>query len=105
MDAVNWSKVGTIVASWVVSPVLAGTISFLLFMSVQKLILDTENPFKNAKKYVPIYMFFVGFMIGMVTLLKGVKNTGFALDFGLGSLRQVKRHVYFVADITWWNLI
>ncbi|GAA6137814.1 inorganic phosphate transporter [Arenicella sp. 4NH20-0111] len=85
MDAVNWSKVGTIVASWVVSPVLAGTISFILFMSVQKLILDTENPFKNAKKYVPIYMFFVGFMIGMVTLLKGVKNTGFALDFGLGS--------------------
>lgn len=85
MDAVNWSKVGTIVASWVVSPVLAGTISFILFMSVQKLILDTENPFKNAKKYVPIYMFFVGFMIGMVTLLKGVKNTGFKLDFGLGS--------------------
>ena len=25
MDAVNWGKVGTIVASWVVSPVMAGT--------------------------------------------------------------------------------
>ncbi len=85
MDAVNWGKIGTIVASWVVSPVLAGTISFILFMSVQKLILDTKNPFQNAKKFVPIYMFLVGFMIGMVTLLKGVKNTGFKLDFGLGS--------------------
>jgi len=85
VEAVNWSKIGTIVASWVVSPVLAGSISFALFMSVQRLILDTSTPFKNAKKYVPLYMFFVGFMIGMVTLLKGVKNTGFALDFGFGS--------------------
>ena len=31
VDAVNWGKVGTIVASWVVSPVMAGTISFGLF--------------------------------------------------------------------------
>jgi PiT family inorganic phosphate transporter len=85
VDAVNWGKVGTIVASWVVSPVLAGTISFALFVSVQKLILDTDNPFQKAKRYVPLYMFFVGFMIAMVTLLKGLKNTGLNLDFGLGS--------------------
>ena len=85
VDAVNWSKVGTIVASWVVSPLLAGTISFALFVSVQKLVLDTDNPFKNAKRYVPVYMFFVGFMIAMVTILKGLKNTGINFDFGLGS--------------------
>jgi PiT family inorganic phosphate transporter len=85
VDAVNWAKVGTIVASWVVSPVLAGTISFALFVSVQKLILDTDNPFQKAKRYVPMYMFFVGFMIAMVTLLKGLKNTGLNLDFGFGS--------------------
>lgn len=85
VEAVNWGKVGTIVASWVVSPLLAGTISYALFSSVQKLVLDTEDPFKNAKRYVPIYMFFVGFMIAMVTLLKGLKNTGLNIDFGLGS--------------------
>ncbi len=85
VDAVNWSKVGTIVASWVVSPLLAGTISYALFLSVQKLILDTNNPFKNAKKYVPMYMFFVGFMIAMVTILKGLKNTGLDFDFGFDS--------------------
>jgi len=85
VDAVNWSKVGTIVASWVVSPLLAGTISYALFVSVQKLILDTSNPFKNAKKFVPMYMFFVGFMIAMVTILKGLKNTGLDFDFGFSS--------------------
>ena len=85
VDAVNWGKVGTIVASWVVSPLLAGTISYALFVSVQRLILDTSNPFKNAKKYVPMYMFFVGFMIAMVTILKGLKNTGLDFDFGFSS--------------------
>lgn len=73
VDAVSWDKVGTIIASWVVSPVLAGTISFWLFRSVQKLILNTEDPFSNAKRYIPLYMFAVGFLIAMVTLLKGLK--------------------------------
>lgn len=85
VDSVNWGKVGTIVASWVVSPVMAGTIAFGLFMSVQKLILNTDKPFQNAKKYVPMYMFAVGFMIAMVTLLKGLKHLGIELELGLGS--------------------
>ncbi len=75
-DAVHWDKVGFIVASWVVSPVLAGFISFMLFRSVQSLILDTEDPFENAKKYVPYYIFVVGFIIALVTLVKGLKHVG-----------------------------
>ena len=85
VDAVNWGKVGTIAASWIVSPVLAGTVSYMLFKSVQRLILDTETPFENAKRYVPIYMFMVGFMITMVTLIKGLKHVfkdiGFSLNY------------------------
>ncbi|MBB5211145.1 inorganic phosphate transporter [Microbulbifer hydrolyticus] len=74
VDAVAWGKVASIVASWVVSPVLAGTISFMLFRSVQRLILNTEDPFANAKRYIPVYMFAVGWMISMVTLTKGLKH-------------------------------
>lgn len=80
VDAVNWGKVAEIVVSWVVSPLLSGTIAFLIFGSVQKLILDTDDPFANAKKYVPIYMFFVGFLISMVTLIKGLKHVGLDLS-------------------------
>ncbi|RKZ66958.1 MAG: phosphate permease, partial [Gammaproteobacteria bacterium] len=79
MEAVHWNKVGFIVASWVVSPVLAGLISFMLFRSVQKLILDTEDPFDNSKKYVPYYIFLVGFIIALVTLVKGLKHVGLEL--------------------------
>ncbi len=85
VEAVYWGKVGTIAASWIVSPLLAGTISFALFMSVKILILDTEDPFHRAKKFIPMYMWMVGFMIAMVTLVKGLKHVGLQLDLGLGS--------------------
>ena len=85
VDAIHWDKVGGIVASWVVSPVMAGTISYGLFVSVKHLILDTEDPFHRAKRFIPIYMWMVGFMISMVTLLKGLKHVGLDLDLGLGS--------------------
>ncbi len=80
-DAVSWGKVATIVASWVVSPLMSGLFAFLIFVSVQKLILDTGNPFRNAKRYMPLYMFLVGFMMSMVTLIKGLKHIGLPLDY------------------------
>ena len=80
MDVVQWGKVGSIAMSWVVSPLLAGTIAFALFISVQKLILGTEDPLGNAKRYVPIYIFFVGFVIALVTIFKGLKHVGLHLS-------------------------
>jgi len=76
MSAVHWGKVGSIVMSWVVSPLLAGTISYWLFRSVQGLILSTKTPFENAKKYVPFYIFLTGFVIALVTMFKGLKHIG-----------------------------
>jgi len=81
MEAVQWGKVGTIAMSWVTSPLLAGAIAFALFRSIQKLIIDTDDPFAKAKKYVPYYIFLVGFIMAMVTLLKGLKHVGVKLPF------------------------
>ena len=74
VDAVAWGKVGTIVASWVISPLLAGTLAVFIFKSLQKRIISTENPLENAKRYLPFYVFIVGFVIALVTLLKGLKH-------------------------------
>ena len=82
MDAVKWGKVGSIVISWVASPLIAGIISYLIFTSVQRLILNTADPLKNARKYVPIYIFIAGFIISLMTLLKGLKHIGLELETG-----------------------
>jgi PiT family inorganic phosphate transporter len=82
MDAVKWDKVGTIVMSWVVSPLIAGVLAFLIFRTVQALILDRDNPLDQAKRWVPVYMFFAAFNIALVTLLKGLTHVGLDLDVG-----------------------
>ena len=89
VDAVNWGKVGEIVSSWVVSPVMAGTMSFLLYMSVRRFIFDTDDPFKMAKRLVPIYIFMMGYVISMVTMVKGLKHIGLELSFQEAMLYSV----------------
>lgn len=79
MDAVKWSKIGSIVMSWVVSPALAGIIAYWLFISVQYFILNTKHPLESAKRYVPLYIFLVGFIISLVTIQKGLSHTGLHL--------------------------
>ena len=85
-EAVQWDKVGSIVASWIVSPVLGATLAFLLMMSIRKLILDTENPFENAKRWGPAYVFCMGVLIALVTLFKGLKHLNVDLSGGQSML-------------------
>ncbi len=76
VDAVQWGAVGKIVMSWVASPLTAGFIAFLIYQSVQRLILSQEDPLSRAKRYVPVYIFFAAFTITLVTILKGLKHVG-----------------------------
>jgi len=80
VDAVKWAKVGTIVMSWVVSPVTAGFIAYLIYRSVQRLILSREDPLERAKRFVPVYIFLAAFTITLVTILKGLKHVGLEIS-------------------------
>ena len=60
IEAVSWDKVYAIIASWVVSPLIAGTMAIMIFKSLQRLVIDTEQPLENAKKYLPFYVFLYG---------------------------------------------
>ena len=80
IDAVQWEQIGTIVISWVVSPFTSGFIAFLIYLSVQKLILHHADPLAQAKCYVPIYIFFAALTITLVTILKGLKHVGLDLS-------------------------
>jgi PiT family inorganic phosphate transporter len=79
-DAVQWGKVSQIVASWVTSPVMSGTIAFMVFVLVRRTILDHAEPMVRAKRIGPLFFFWVFFTIGLVTLFKGLKNLKLDLD-------------------------
>ena len=81
-EAVNWGKISQIVASWVVSPALGGGIAFVLMLSIQQLIMNSDKPFKAAVRWAPMYIFLVGFVISLVTLFKGLKHLKIELGIG-----------------------
>lgn len=89
VEAVAWGRVGTIASSWLISPLLAGTIAFVLFKSVQHLIFENRDPFTAAKRYVPVYIFMVGFIVAMVTLTKGLTHVGLDFSFGQSFLLSI----------------
>ncbi|MDX1529728.1 MAG: inorganic phosphate transporter [Gammaproteobacteria bacterium] len=103
ITAVKWGKIGAIVASWVVSPLLAGAIAFALFVSIQRLIFNAPDPFRNARRYVPFYIFLVGFVIALVTLLKGLKHVGLSVTTGQSYAIAVAAGLVLMG-IGWWRI-
>jgi PiT family inorganic phosphate transporter len=90
MNVVKWSKMSSIVASWVISPLLGGVVAFILTMSIRKFVLETDNPFESARKRGQYYIFLVGFIVSLVTLFKGLTHMNIHLSdvetFGLAVL-------------------
>ncbi len=81
-DAVNWGKISQIVLSWGTSPLLGGALGFGVFTLIRWLILDHDHPLEAARRWGPMFFFVVLFVIGLVTLFKGLKQLN--LDFSLG---------------------
>ncbi|PTP31576.1 phosphate permease [Vibrio splendidus] len=79
-EAVDWNSVQGIVGSWIVTPLISGIFAYLIFVSAQRLIFDTENPLFNAKRFVPVYMFITTMVIALVTIKKGLKHVGLHLS-------------------------
>ena len=88
-DAVNWSKIIQIVTSWVLSPVVGGVIAFLLMVSIHRLIFEKDSPFEAGKRWCPMYIFLVGFILTLVTSFKGLKHLNLDLTVGMSVLLSV----------------
>lgn len=80
VDSVAWNQVGTIVASWVISPATAGVIAYFVFSSIQWLILQRADPLERARRYAPLYVFVTVALISLVTMLKGLSHVGLNLE-------------------------
>jgi len=89
IDAVNWGKVWQIVLSWVTSPLISGALAFVIFQITRRLILDREDPLAATKRIGPFFYFYVVFIISLVTLFKGLKNTPIDLDLPRAMMASV----------------
>ncbi len=73
-QAVNWGKMGQIVASWFISPIAGAAMAFLLFKFISRAILGQHRPVRAAKKYVPYIVFMVIAVVTLATIYKGLKH-------------------------------
>ncbi|MES1924032.1 inorganic phosphate transporter [Salinisphaera sp. T31B1] len=88
-DPINWGEIVKIVASWIVSPIIAGLIAFLLFESIRHLIFNHPDPAVGARRYVPGYVFLAALVIALVTLIKGLSHIGLVLSTGVSVVLAV----------------
>ncbi len=80
--AVNWSMMGTIAASWVISPVLGGGVAAALLALIKSRIIYRDDKIAAARVWVPVL---VGLMAGTFStylLIKGLKRI---IDVGPGA--------------------
>ncbi|MEX0775361.1 MAG: inorganic phosphate transporter [Phycisphaeraceae bacterium] len=79
LSAVNWSfhgGVGSIVLSWVISPLLSAVIAYTIFRFLRRQILFSPHPIRAARRWAPLLTFAVLFTMMLVLLFKGLQNVG-----------------------------
>ncbi len=81
IHAVQWSEVGRIAMSWVISPALSGLFAFLIFSTLQRKILFAMNPINATRRFIPVMVFVVLFVFTLSILFNGLGS--FQVKFSL----------------------
>jgi phosphate/sulfate permease len=82
VEAVDWSCVGSIALSWVISPLLSGLLAFFVFTYVQKTILYSICPVSSTMKIAP-YLLSAVLLTVLISLgSNGIKNLHLDLSIG-----------------------
>ena len=74
VDIVNWGKMGNVVLSWVVSPIMGGLFAYLVFQYINKTIFRKRRPLAHAKELLPFIVAVVIFILSIAIFYKGLKN-------------------------------
>jgi len=74
MDIANWPVMGTIAASWVVSPLLGGGFAALFLYIIKRKITYQQDMVGAAKRTVPVLIALMTWAFSIYILMKGVKH-------------------------------
>ncbi|WP_209427242.1 inorganic phosphate transporter [Pararhodobacter sp. SW119] len=80
-SAVNWPTMGTIAASWVISPVLGGATAALFLAVINHRIIYRDDKIAAARVWVPILIGVMGGVFATYMALKGISRI---VSFSLG---------------------
>ncbi|UCF89060.1 MAG: inorganic phosphate transporter [bacterium] len=81
ISAVHWGKLGSVVMSWVISPLCGGLMGWITFTFIKRTVLSSWNPVRAARRIVPILIFPVAVILVLSMLYKGLKNLKLDVSF------------------------
>ncbi len=92
LSAIHWDKVGTIAASWIISPLFSGVISYFIFSLILRSVFYHPKPFVAAKRIAPYIVFVVFSVLTLTMVFKGLANLkldlsmsdSLSIAFGIG---------------------
>lgn len=93
VKVVYWAKLGKIVLSWIISPVVGGLLAFIVFKIIVLTILHRPSPLKAAKKVSPVLIGFTFFLISFLFSLKTLKKP-YSVSLLTGSVFLLLRLYY-----------
>ncbi len=74
MEIANWSKMGQIAASWVISPVLGGVIAAAFLYLIKRTITYQRDMAAAAERMVPILVALMAWAFGTYLMMKGISK-------------------------------
>ncbi|MCF8024025.1 MAG: inorganic phosphate transporter [Desulfobacteraceae bacterium] len=79
-SVINWAGLAAVVASWVISPVFAMVIAFIMFKTIVRMVLSRADPVAVAFRLSPVFIGLAVFVIAMSFVFK--TPLGKHLDLG-----------------------
>ncbi|MCG3177913.1 MAG: hypothetical protein BIFFINMI_00235 [Phycisphaerae bacterium] len=81
-SCVQWHKMSTIVASWIVSPIVGGILAYMIYRwTIRRYVLQARHPVYRAMRVMPVAMGFLASVIAFSIVFQGLK--GLRLNFTL----------------------
>ncbi len=75
---VNWGKMGQVVLSWILSPIIGAIMAYFIFKALTKSIFERKNPVRSARLWSPFWIGLAFVVIGTMFYIKVLhgKNLG-----------------------------
>ena len=80
IHGVQWKVITNIFIGWILSPILGGLVSSLIFLSILRLILFAKSPIKAAKRWIPRMIFITSTVLLLALFLNGLKGLNLSLQ-------------------------
>jgi inorganic phosphate transporter, PiT family len=81
LGAIQWDDVSSIALSWILSPVLSGIVSYVLFRILQHQILFAMSPAQATRRFMPIMTSIIFGTFSLSLLLGGLGSIDLSLSF------------------------